>query len=121
MLGVSYVMTFYVDACTCALVYFQFHPQSVGRSVGLSIPALRLGTLVPRQKLSGDTYSYLIAVSSVLWCTLYCGALCTLYCGELSTAVRSVLRCALYCDVLCSVLRSVLWHGALTLCCVLIM
>ena len=32
MLGVSYVMTFYVDAC--ALVYFQFHPRSVGRSVG---------------------------------------------------------------------------------------
>ena len=31
MLGVSYVMTFYVDAC--ALVYFQFHPQSVGQSV----------------------------------------------------------------------------------------
>ena len=37
MLGVSYhglmtyVMTFYVDAC--ALVYFQFHPRSVGRSV----------------------------------------------------------------------------------------
>ena len=25
------MMTFYVDAC--ALVYFQFHPQSVGRSV----------------------------------------------------------------------------------------
>ena len=48
MLGVSYVMTFYVDAC--ALVYFQFHPRSVGRSVSLSIPALRLGTLVPRQK-----------------------------------------------------------------------
>ena len=44
MLGVSYVMTFYVDAC--ALVYFQFHP----RSVGLSILALRLGTLVPRKK-----------------------------------------------------------------------
>ena len=31
MLGVSYVMTFYVDACV--LVYFQFHPRSVGRSV----------------------------------------------------------------------------------------
>ena len=31
MLGVSYVMTFYVDAC--ALEYFQFHPRSVGRSV----------------------------------------------------------------------------------------
>ena len=31
MLGVPYVMTFYID--TCALVYFQFHPQSVGRSV----------------------------------------------------------------------------------------
>ena len=31
MLGVSYVMTFYVDAC--APVYFQFHPRSVGRSV----------------------------------------------------------------------------------------
>ena len=59
-------MTFYVDAC--APVYFQFHPRSVGRSVGrwvgrsvgrsvggsvgLSIPALRLGTLVPRQKAS---------------------------------------------------------------------
>ena len=27
-LGVSYVMTFYVDAC--ALVHFQFHPRSVG-------------------------------------------------------------------------------------------
>ena len=29
---------FYVDAC--ALVYFQFHPLSVGQSVCLSIPAL---------------------------------------------------------------------------------
>ena len=35
MLGVSYVMTFYVDAC--ALVYFQFHSRSVGRSVGRSV------------------------------------------------------------------------------------
>ena len=34
----------YVDAC--ALVYFQFHPRSVGRS----IPTLRLGTSVLRQK-----------------------------------------------------------------------
>ena len=49
MQGVSYVMTFYVDAC--ALVYFQFHPQSVGGSVDLSIPALRLGTFY---KNSGD-------------------------------------------------------------------
>ena len=31
MLGVSYVMTVYVDAC--ALVYFPFHPRSVDRSV----------------------------------------------------------------------------------------
>ena len=35
MLGVSYVMTFYVDAC--ALEYFQFHPRSIGRSVGRSV------------------------------------------------------------------------------------
>ena len=35
------------DVDACALVHFQFHP----RSVGLSIPALRLGTLVPRQKM----------------------------------------------------------------------
>ena len=44
MLGVSYVhvMTFYVDAC--ALCTFSFIH-------GLSIPALRLGTLVPRQKV----------------------------------------------------------------------
>ena len=39
------------DVDACALVYFQFHPRSVGRSVGRSVdPALHLGTLVPRQK-----------------------------------------------------------------------
>ena len=40
------VMTFYVDAC--ALVYFQFHPQSVGRSQHVS--ALRC-----RDKKSGKS------------------------------------------------------------------
>ena len=37
---------------TCVLSVSSTVVRSVGGSVGLSIPALRLGTLVPRQKWS---------------------------------------------------------------------
>ena len=36
------VMTFYVDAC--ALVYFQFYPRSVGRSVDPGTTSRHFGT-----------------------------------------------------------------------------
>ena len=47
MLGVSYVMTFYVDAC--ALVYFQFHPRSVCRSVDPGTTSRHFGAETKRE------------------------------------------------------------------------
>ena len=41
---------------TCVLSVSSTVGRSVGGSVGLSIPALRLGTLVPRQKVREQEY-----------------------------------------------------------------
>ena len=60
MLGMSYVMTFYVDAC--ALVYFQFHPRLVGSSVGQSVDP---GTEVLRQKLLASSIAIQIFLAKL--------------------------------------------------------